>query len=74
MIALSRSDHLHFCFNPMTIFDEKRAGRERRNNPHGTPKYGVERRNGERRQISLEEISFVEWATKFAEYKKQLKK
>jgi len=74
MILPSNSDHLHYCFEPMSIYDEKRAGRERRANAQGEPKYGVERRSGERRQISLTEITFVEWATKFAEYLKQIKK
>jgi len=58
----------------MSIYDEKRAGQDRRSNLQGEPKLGVERRSGERRQISLSEITFVEWATKFAEYLKQIKK
>jgi len=55
----------------MSLFKEKRAGRERRSLSAPANKKPIERRNDERRQIELEEISFIEWAMQFASYKKQ---
>ncbi|OMG55008.1 hypothetical protein BJN45_07600 [Azonexus hydrophilus] len=55
----------------MSLFKEKRAGRERRTGEERPGKMPVERRAAERRQVALMEISFIEWATQFASYKKQ---
>lgn len=55
----------------MSLFKEKRAGLERRVGREGTGRNVIERRASERRQLALSEISFVEWATQFARYKKQ---
>lgn len=55
----------------MSLFKEKRAGKDRRSESSQLRESQVERRVSERRQISLEEISFIEWASQFAQYKKQ---
>jgi len=55
----------------MSLFKEKRAGRDRRAESSQLRENQIERRVSERRQISLEEISFIEWASQFALYKKQ---
>jgi len=55
----------------MSLFKEKRAGRERRTGDGISGKRSIERRAAERRQTALVEISFMEWATQFARYKKQ---
>ena len=55
----------------MPLFKEKRAGQERRLQNDESNKKPIERRSVERRQIALEEISFIEWARQFASYKKQ---
>gem|GEM_PF-3155972 len=55
----------------MSLFKEKRAGRERRTGESRLGQTAVERRADERRQVALMEISFMEWATQFARYKKQ---
>lgn len=55
----------------MSLFKEKRAGLERRVGRERSGRNTVERRASERRQVALMEISFVEWATQFARYKKQ---
>lgn len=55
----------------MSLFKEKRAGLERRVGRERTGGIMIERRAAERRQVALMEISFREWATQFARYKKQ---
>ena len=55
----------------MSLFKEKREGLERRTGGERSGKTSVERRASERRQIALMEISFMEWATQFARYKKR---
>lgn len=55
----------------MSLFKEKRAGKDRRSENIQLRENQVERRVSDRRQISLEEISFIEWARQFAQYKKQ---
>lgn len=55
----------------MSLFKEKRAGKDRRSGSVQLREKQIERRVSERRQVSLEEISFIEWASQFALYKKQ---
>lgn len=48
---------------------EQRAGRERRLRESRPPSNGTERRRlSERRQISISEISYFEWATHFVKF------
>ncbi|NHC05797.1 hypothetical protein DFR40_0746 [Azonexus fungiphilus] len=55
----------------MSLFQEKRTGEDRRATEGEAEARRVERRSGERRQIEMAEISFIEWASQFASYKKQ---
>lgn len=55
----------------MSLFQEKRTGEDRRATEGESEARRVERRSGERRQIEMAEISFIEWASQFASYKKQ---
>jgi hypothetical protein len=48
---------------------EKRAGHERRLRKSRPPRSGAERRKlSERRQISISEISYFEWASHFVKF------
>lgn len=48
---------------------EKRAGNERRQRENQASRAGVERRNSpERRQTSITEISYFEWASHFVKF------
>lgn len=48
---------------------EKRAGNERRQRENQAGRAGVERRNNpERRQTSITEISYFEWASHFVKF------
>jgi hypothetical protein len=56
----------------MSIVNEKRTGAERRLS-NGQVSFGFpERRSGERRQMTIEDISFFEWATHFASFQRGL--
>jgi len=48
---------------------EKREGRERRQQDNRVQRQGIERRNcPERRQTSITEISYFEWASHFVKF------
>lgn len=55
------------------MFDEKRIGHDRRTASEDTRDAGevVERRRRRRRQMVMREISFTEWASYFAMYKRR---
>lgn len=56
----------------MSIVSEKRADRERRL-ASGCPPVGIgERRANERRQTTIADIPFIEWATHFAAFQREL--
>lgn len=56
----------------MSIVSEKRADRERRL-ASGRPPVGIgERRANERRQTTIADIPFVEWAKHFASFQRAL--
>jgi hypothetical protein len=56
----------------MSIVSEKRGGRERRL-AMGRPPAGInERRANERRQTIMTNISFIEWATHFAAFQRDV--
>lgn len=52
----------------MSIVDEKRRGWDRRQRSEKIPHDFKERRQSERRQTTISEISFREWASHFARY------
>jgi len=52
----------------MPIVKEKRWGRDRRQRRESIPHDFKERRRDERRQTTIREISFTEWASHFARY------
>lgn len=48
---------------------DKRAGNERRQPENSSQRAGIERRNSpERRQTSITEISYFEWASHFVKF------
>lgn len=53
------------------MFDEKRIGRERRTKNDDEREEAIERRRRHRRQVSMREISFTEWARYFAAYQRR---
>ena len=59
------------CDDNMPFVDDKRAGAERRRNAAEMPHDPVERRRADRRELTVQDISFFEWATHFSVYQKR---
>ena len=59
------------CDDNMPFVDDKRAGAERRRSAGEGSYDPAERRRYDRRELTVQDISFFEWATHFSVYQKR---
>ena len=73
LTMLAFAPFLHnFCWQHMPFVDDKRHHVERRIAVTPMPQSFGERRLADRRQTTVRDISFIEWATYFSIFRKRL--